>query len=67
MAMGTLPKPGTKLGPCKDRCNHVDCGLTRMEAGVICRHCQKAIGYGIPYYRIGGATSDLVHAACDPQ
>ena len=49
---------------CKGKCNHVDCVLTRKDAEVICRQCQKPIGYGNAYYRIGGAAADLIHEAC---
>lgn len=67
MAYGILPAPGTKLGPCRDACHHVDCGWTRLYAGVVCRYCRKPIGYGTAYYRIGGATADLIHEACSDQ
>lgn len=64
MGWGILPAPGTKLGPCVTKCNHVDCGLTRKDAEVECRKCGKPIGFDTAYYRIGGAAADLVHEAC---
>lgn len=39
MGWGTLPAPGTKLGPCATPCNHVDCVLTRKDAEVKCQKC----------------------------
>lgn len=64
MSYGTLPSPGTKLGPCVGECHHVDCGLTRLHASVPCQKCGEPIGYETAYYRTGGATADLIHEAC---
>jgi hypothetical protein len=51
MAYGTLPKPGTKLGPCLNRgCNHRDCEATRQMAAQGCSLCNKEIGYDTPFY-----------------
>ena len=64
MAAGILPKPGTKLGPCKTICKHRDCAETRGVADSLCHVCQKPIGYGVGYYRhdqFGGAYD---HAWC---
>jgi hypothetical protein len=45
MACGTIPKPGTELGPCKDVCDHRDCTASRRQANTICRKCGEPIGY----------------------
>lgn len=63
MAAGVLPKPGTKVGPCKGRCKHRDCAQTRSEAASQCQFCAKAIGYGVGFYR-SRLTGELAHAFC---
>jgi hypothetical protein len=60
MAAGILPKPGSKVGPCK-RCEHVDCGETRARAESKCIYCQAVVGYGVRVYQHGDYT---VHARC---
>lgn len=70
MAAMRLPKPGTKLGPCKGGCNHRDCAETRRMAEAVCRICRKPIGYevrlyGDPHrYVEGYPGSGYVHAVC---
>ncbi len=61
MAAGILPKPGTKGGPCKNACKHVDCADTRERAASTCLYCKKAVGYGVRVYQHGEYT---VHADC---
>jgi hypothetical protein len=63
MASGILQKPGTKLGPCKGKCKHLDCAATRADAAAPCRFCQKPIGYGDNFFRarLSGA---LGHGRC---
>ncbi len=63
MAAGLLPKPGTKLGPCKTKCAHLDCAQTKADAATTCLFCDKAIGYAQAFYRsrLDGA---LAHAGC---
>jgi hypothetical protein len=63
MAAGILPKPGTKHGPCKAKCGHVDCGQTKTDAVTQCRFCLKPIGYSTRYVR---ARFDgcLAHEVC---
>lgn len=63
MAAGILPKPGTKVGPCRGRCQHRDCAQTRADAASPCRFCQKAIGYGARYVR-ARFDGSLAHEAC---
>ena len=63
MAASIIPKPGSKLGPCK-RCEHIDCRELRTMAESLCHVCHKPIGYGVRYYRhddFGGAYD---HAIC---
>ena len=60
MAAGILPKPETKLGPCK-RCEHIDCAETRASAESLCLYCRKPVGYGVRIYRHDEYT---VHARC---
>jgi len=61
MAAGVLPKPGTKYGPCRGKCKHIDCKRTRTEAASLCSFCHQPIGYGVRYYR---SSAGLDHAAC---
>jgi hypothetical protein len=61
MAAGILPKPGTKLGPCKKECGHIDCLQIRSEAECTCLYCRKKVGYGVRVYRHGDY---MVHARC---
>lgn len=67
MAASRLPKPGSKLGPCK-RCEHRDCRETRATADSACRYCGGVIGFEVRYYRDpdGPAVTPFayVHAAC---
>lgn len=66
MAAGTLPKPGSKFGPCEirgagtwnpdgtvsppDACTHADCVQTRRDAACVCRFCKQRIGYDVRHY-----------------
>lgn len=63
MAAGVLPKPGTKLGPCKTGCKHRDCAQTKADAALACRFCQKPIGYGVGFIR-ARLTGALAHELC---
>lgn len=53
MAAGTLPAPGTKLGPCIDPCTHADCACTRAMAAATCDPCREPIGYETRFYQVG--------------
>jgi hypothetical protein len=61
MAAGTLPKPGTKYGPCKGDCEHRDCAATRRMAGTACPTCGDKIGYNRRFYE---TDRGLEHAYC---
>jgi hypothetical protein len=61
MAAGILPKPGSKLGPCKTKCAHIDCAQTRADAAQACFFCGKPIGYGRGFYR---SVLTLAHSLC---
>jgi hypothetical protein len=63
MAAGILPKPGSKVGPCKTQCKHRDCQQTKAEAAAACRFCGKPIGYGVGFYR-SRLSGELAHAFC---
>lgn len=63
MAAGLLPKPGTKVGPCKSRCRHLDCEQTKTDAATQCRFCFQAIGYETRYVR-ARFDSCLAHEVC---
>lgn len=63
MAAGMLPRPGSKLGPCKSACVHRDCGETRMMAEEMCRICRKPIGYDRLFFS-EGTIRQLVHESC---
>ena len=61
MAAGILPIPGSKFGPCKAPCKHIDCAETRSRAESTCLYCQKPVGYNVRVYQHGDYT---VHARC---
>ena len=61
MAAGILPKPGTKVGPCKGKCRHIDCADTRARAASTCLYCRKPVGFDVRIYQHGDYT---VHAIC---
>ena len=74
LAAGSIPQPGTKLGPCAHTdhyghlCIHMDCREMRETADAECVYCGKPIGYDTRYYR---ETEDSVrplvnysHARC---
>lgn len=61
MAAGTLPKPGTKYGPCKGGCQHTDCAATRRMAEATCPNCGKPIGYDTAFYNTDNGQE---HAYC---
>lgn len=63
MAAGILPRPGTKIGPCKGKCQHRDCAQTKADALSPCRFCRKAIDYGVGFYR-ARLSGELAHAFC---
>jgi len=63
MAAGVLPKPGTKAGPCKTPCKHVDCRQTRTDAASACRFCNEPIGYGRLFVR-ARLDGSLAHDIC---
>jgi hypothetical protein len=61
MAAGTLPRPGSKYGPCEPSCEHRDCAETRRMAGAECPYGDGPIGYDRPFYQM---ESGLEHAYC---
>lgn len=61
MAAGILSKPGSKFGPCKTPCQHIDCAQTRARAAERCTYCRQAIGYNVRMYQL---ESQTVHAVC---
>lgn len=63
MAAGLLPKPGTRLGPCRGSCRHLDCAETRRMADTLCDICHKPIGYDALFYR-GDTIEHLTHEGC---
>jgi hypothetical protein len=63
MAVGILPEPGSKRGPCESKCKHRDCAQTRQMAAEPCRFCQKAIGYDAGFVR-ARLTGSLAHVSC---
>jgi len=73
MAVGVLPEPGTKFGPCQPvkggngvqlYCAHKDCAQTRKIAGSVCLLCGRAIGYETAYFRDEDNAGRWVHAVC---
>lgn len=64
MAAGTLATPGSKYGPCKSECKHVDCYETKRMAYSLCDLCGLSIGYDVRFYTNRGRPGELVHARC---
>lgn len=70
MSAGTIPAPGTDLGPCTTTrsrgleltCGHTDCAASRADAATPCGLCGAPIGYETRYYR--DDAHGLVHALC---
>lgn len=62
MAVGYLAEPGSKYGPCKRGCSHVDCMATRWMAATDCGLCSKPIGYNTGYFQHG--EKGLEHSLC---
>ena len=65
MTAGTLPAPGSRLGPCTTPCLHADCIQTRRMSERLCAFCELAIGYDVPFHQ--GPDRTLVHAICAEQ
>ena len=63
VASSALSKPGTKHGPCKGSCAHLDCKSTREVAASPCRICAKPIGFDRHFY-IDAPPNVCVHAVC---
>jgi hypothetical protein len=62
MGFVVMPKPGTRLGPCRGRdCGHTDCAASRAAAEACCLWCGQPIGYDTPYFRDEACSA---HAAC---
>jgi hypothetical protein len=61
MAAGILAAPGTKVGPCRGKCQHIDCNETRERAESRCIYCREKVGYRVRVYQHGDYT---VHARC---
>lgn len=53
MAAGTIPKPGSELGPCDGaaRCGHGDCAANVRDAQAYCGLCGHQIGYETRFYQ----------------
>lgn len=67
MAAISLPKPGTKYGPCAEPCQHIDCAQTRAMVAAACFICGKPIGYDTRFYgspHEQGQGENYVHAVC---
>ena len=64
MAAGKLDKPGTKYGPCKSECGHIDCAKTRSMAQSVCTICGVAIGYDTRFYLSQTLPDRYDHAIC---
>lgn len=63
MAASRLPKPGSKLGPCRKACKHIDCAQTRAMAARPCAICETPIQYERRFYSHSGI-DELTHAEC---
>lgn len=63
MAIGYLPEPGTKYGPCLDPCEHVDCAATRRDLERPCAKCGEPIGLR-GYYVSDDSGRGMEHAVC---
>ena len=61
MSAASVPAPGTKYGPCKHDCAHVDCAASRRQAHDDCIFCGEFIGYEVPWYAMEDGPA---HAVC---
>jgi len=61
-----ISKPGTKYGPCVNKCDHKDCAESRADAAAPCVICGEPIGYDVDFYTDGilGAARTCKHASC---
>lgn len=50
MAAGEVQNPGSKYGPCRNECTHIDCKGLREIANSTCRLCKAPIGYENAFY-----------------
>ena len=68
MAAGILSKPGSKFGPCRKPCAHLDCADTRKISGALCPYCSTPIGYDRRFYATrpdrSGPVVGYEHASC---
>lgn len=69
MAAGYFESPGSEFGPCRNRCQHVDCKDTKRMARSKCPHCGKRIGWTKRFYVLEtnpetNAAIKLAHASC---
>lgn len=65
MGWAILSAPGTKHGPCKDKCHHIDCAATRKMAENKCGYCNKPIGFGERFYELElDGQRCFAHARC---
>ena len=59
-----LPRPGSDVGPCLEKCEHIDCARIRRDATTECSVCGHPIGYEIPY--VADAICGIAHYGCVP-
>ena len=66
MAAGSIPAPGSELGPCEEECRHIDCAQSRAMAASVCTLCLFPIGYGVLFYNVQSPTDSpsYAHARC---
>jgi hypothetical protein len=57
---------GTKLGPCREFCDHPYCQTKRTIASSACRVCRREIGYNRAYVgvAVGALERAYSHADC---
>lgn len=65
MGWAILSAPGTEHGPCKGKCQHIDCAATRKMADNICGYCDKPIGFDQRFYQLElDGEQCFAHAPC---
>jgi len=65
-AAGTLGKPGSDRGPCRQPCRHDACAEARAWAAARCHYCGTPIGYERRFYREGMGDCTTCAYAVEP-
>lgn len=56
MGYWIISKPGSKFGPCKDPCDHLDCKDNRDMINSECELCKKKLEYEEKFFSFQDGT-----------